>query len=153
MANFSTLSLHRFRWEFFFWIGRYVYLECTCKNLEWSAQNCGRNRWEGQTETGVNDSTRNGTIGPSRVTIPVLLAKIRCMSHATPTMDACDQWFSQAGCTEPFPVTTIWLKFWFVPGHIVSSRNSNLIHLVTGHTPGPIDRNGTVYYRCSSHEY
>jgi len=57
MAQFSTLSLHCFRWEKKHWMGRYVYLECTCKNLEWSVQNCGRNRWEGQTETGVNDST------------------------------------------------------------------------------------------------
>jgi len=63
--------LHSFSASFsvgiFFWIGRYVYLECTCKNLEWSAQNCGRNRWEGQTETGVNDSKYLARIATSFV--------------------------------------------------------------------------------------
>jgi len=34
-------------------IGRSSYLECTGKNLEWSAQNWGRNRTRNQTQTGL----------------------------------------------------------------------------------------------------
>ena len=32
-----------------------------------------------------------------------------------------------------------------VPGHTSIGRSRNFVHLVTGHTPGRINRNGTVY--------
>ena len=45
------------------------------------------------------------SIGPSRVTGPVVLAEIWRMSHVTGTMDACDKWFSDErkkfGITKP----------------------------------------------------
>ena len=31
-----------------------------------------------------------------------------------------------------------------VPGHTSLGRGRNFVHLVTGHTPGRINRNGTV---------
>ena len=34
-----------------------------------------------------------------------------------------------------------------VPGHTRIGRGRNFVHLVTGHTPGRINRNGTVHYQ------
>ena len=71
---FSTSPLHRFLRGKRHGTCKQIQLECACKNLEKSAQNCGGNRTLGPTEGGGNDSIQ--TIYPNKAYSGIFCVRI-----------------------------------------------------------------------------